>query len=419
VISVHRGRSLLVGTLGLMLGACAAGTPPPAAPTAPAPSAAPVPSAPAAPLSPSAAPAPPVLSPRQKLAAGHMDRARQFEQSGDLRQARDEWKIALTIDPSDQTARDGLRQNDARLEQAVSTRLGQGRDALAKADYLEARRHFLAVLALDPTNQAAFSALQNDVKEIRFVPYTVKAGDTLATIAERYYGDRSRSEVIWETNQLPPNPRLSAGMALKIPEIPGVPFVLPELRPKPPADATATSPATPAPTAPDSGRTTEVEEINPLLVGARESLEKGEYLVALADVDRVLGGNAQNPDAVELKKAVLYGLGKSQLGQKKYDDSVRTLAQLAKLAPTYQDSPTLLKQAKTSAAQQHYAQGLQLYREEKLQDAITEWKTVLEYDPDHANAKKNIDQAERLLKSLQQRQQQQQQQQQPKKPPTP
>jgi hypothetical protein len=34
---------------------------------------------------------------------------------------------------------------------------------------------------------------------------------------------------------------------------------------------------------------------------------------------------------------------------------------------------------------------------------------VLEYEPEHSNAKKNIDQAERLLRSLQQRQQ-------PKKP---
>ena len=83
------------------------------------------------------------------------------------------------------------------------------------------------------------------------------------------------------------------------------------------------------------------------------------------------------------------------------------LVQLARLAPAYQDSPALLKQARTSAAQQHYAQGLQLYREEKLEDAITQWKAVLEFDPDHANAKKNIEQAERLLKSLQQRQQQQ------------
>ena len=144
--------------------------------------------------------------------------------------------------------------------------------------------------------------------------------------------------MIWETNQLPPNPSASRrGMVLKIPEIPGVPFVLPELRPKPP-DPVATAGRTH--TRPRA-KSAEVVEINPLLVGARESLEKGEYQVALADVDRVLAGNAQNPDATELKKAVLYGLGKSQLGQRKSEESVRTLVQLARLAPSYQDSPTL------------------------------------------------------------------------------
>jgi len=406
VIVVRPARSLLLAGLGLVLGACAASTPPPAAPpatSAPAPATGPAPAAPAAPPS-TVAPAPP--SPRQQLAAGHKDKARRLERSGDLRQALDEWKIALTIDPTDQDAQAAQRQLVARMDRTVTERLTQGRESLEKGDHLEARRHFLAVLAVDPANQAAFSALQNDVKEIRFVPHTVRAGETLATISERYYGDRSRSEVIWETNQLPPNPRLSAGMVLKIPEIPGVPFVLPELRPKPP-EPVARPDAPPPPTEPT--RPTETVEINPLLVGAREALEKGEYQVALADVDRVLASNAQNPDAAELKKAVLYGLGKSQLGQRKYEDSVRTFVQLARLTPTYQDSPTLLKQARERAAQQHYAQGLQLYREEKLEDAITEWKAVLEFEPDHANAKKNIEQAERLLKSLQQRQQ-------PKKP---
>jgi tetratricopeptide (TPR) repeat protein len=409
----RRARPFLAGAFALVLGACAAATPPPAPSAAPPSPAAAPPPAPAAPA-PAAAPAPPPApappSPRQQLAAAHRDRAQRLEQRGDLRQALDEWKIAQTIDPSDAAAQAGRRRLESRLEQLVGERLGQGRDALAKGDHLEARRHFLAVLAMDPAHQAAFSALQNDVKEIRFVPHTVKAGETLATIAERYYGDRARSEVIWETNQLPPNPRLAAGMLLKIPEIPGVPFVLPELRPRPPPPADAV--ARPEAPAPDPGRpsvTEPVVEINPLLVGAREALEKGEYQVALADVDRVLASNAQNPDAAELKKAVLYGLGKTQLGQRKYDESARTLTQLARLAPNYQDSPALLRQARERAAQQHYAQGLQLYREEKLEEAIVQWKAVLEYEPEHSNAKKNIDQAERLLRSLQQRQQ-------PKKP---
>ena len=396
-----RARRFLVGVLGLVLSACAATPPAPApAPSATAPSpAAPAPATPAPP--PVAAPVPGPPSPRQQLAAGHRDKAQQLERAGELRQALDEWKIALTIDPADGAAQAGRRQLEARLERTIADRLGQGRDSLAKGEHLEARRHFLAVLALDPANQTAFAALQDDVKEIRFVPHTVRAGETLATIAERYYGDRSRSEVIWETNQLPPNPRLTAGMQLKIPEIPGVPFVLPELRPRPPAEATV-RPDVPEPARPS---TTESVEINPLLVGAREALERGEYQVALADVDRVLAGNSHNPDAAELKKAVLYGLGKTQLGQRKYDDSARTLTQLARLAPNYQDSPALLRQARERAAQQHYAEGLQLYREEKLEEAIAQWKTVLEYEPEHANAKRNIDQAERLLRNLQQRQQ--------------
>ena len=132
MIPVRRGRSLLVGALGLLLGACAAATPPPAPPPAARPRRAAPPPAPAAPTAPPppVAPAPAPLSPRQQLAAGHKDKARRLESSGDLRQALDEWKIALTIDPADQAAQDGRRQLEARMERSIGERLSQGREAL-------------------------------------------------------------------------------------------------------------------------------------------------------------------------------------------------------------------------------------------------------------------------------------------------
>jgi tetratricopeptide (TPR) repeat protein len=345
----------------------------------------------------------PPPSPVDQHAAGPREKAEGHERAGRLRQALEEWNIALTIKPDDAAARDGRQKLEAQIERAVAERTRRGREALRRGDSLEARRHFLAVLALDPGNRTAFDLVQNEVKELRFVPHTVRRGETLASIAERYYGDRARSEVIWEVNQLPANPRLSAGMVLKIPEIPGVPFVQPEARaPAPPADGGAK----PETGAPEPGRTpAETYEINPLLVEAREAMEKGDFVAALTDVDKVLAGHAQNAEGLELKKAILYGLGKTQLGQRKYDESYRTLTQLARLQPEYQDSGALLRQARERLVQQHYSQGLSLFREEKLEGAIAEWRAVLELEPEHLNAKRNIDQAERLLRSLRERQQ--------------
>lgn len=44
---------------------------------------------------------------------------------------------------------------------------------------------------------------------------------------------------------------------------------------------------------------------------------------------------------------------------------------------------------------------------EKLAAAISEGRSVLQYDPNHEGAKRNIETAERLLKGLQERQQKQ------------
>jgi tetratricopeptide (TPR) repeat protein len=348
---------------------------------------------------------------RDPLAARHRQQAEALERDGQLRRAAEEWKIALAIAPGDARARESLRALQARIDQAVAERLDEGRKALARGVQVEARRKFLAALALDPFNRPAFDALQSDTREVEFLTHTVRAGDTLTALAQRYYGDRSRGEVIWETNQLPPNPRLAPGTTLKIPEIPGVPFVHPEARKPPPPVAAIPTPdvprpgPTPGPGAPAAPPAKEefTSEANPLLVEAREALERSDYPDAIATVDKFLSGKPGDREGLTIKKQALYGQAKSQMDARQYPESIQSLNQLARLQPDYEDVPSLLRQARTRIIEQHYTQGVRFYREEKLKEAIAEWRVVLEMDPGNANARRNIDQAEKLLRGLEQR----------------
>ena len=203
-----------------------------------------------------------------------------------------------------------------------------------------------------------------------------------------------------------PNARLAAGTQLKIPEVPGVALIRPGARKDPPRAPLPGPGAPPAlPATPASVQREEPAEVNPLLAEARESLERKDYATALGDADRLLASTPSNAEAQGLKRSALYGLGKTQYDQKQYKDSYATLGQLVKLAPNHEDAAKLLRQSRSRLIDDHFGRGIRYYREEKLPEAIAEWKAVLGIDPQHIAARKNLEQSERLLKSLEERKQ--------------
>jgi peptidoglycan/xylan/chitin deacetylase (PgdA/CDA1 family) len=164
---------------------------------------------------------------RDRLAASHNERSEQLEKQGLLRQAVEERAIALTINPGDKKAQEAHKRLEGRITQEVTGLLKEARSALDRGVLGEAQQRLLTVLSLDPTNRTAFETLQNEVREVMFITHTVRPGDTCVSLAELYYGDRHRCEVIAETNRCALNAPLRAGQQIRVPEIPGVPFRLP------------------------------------------------------------------------------------------------------------------------------------------------------------------------------------------------
>jgi tetratricopeptide (TPR) repeat protein len=343
------------------------------------------------------------VPPRGQLALPHRDRARLLERDGQLRAALVEWKIVRTIEPDHVEARHEQAKLEARIQKRVVERLNEARTSLARGAHLEARRKLRSVLALDPDNAAAAALLRGSVREVEFVTHTVRAGETLSSLADRYYGDRSRGEVIWETNRLPPGRPLVAGTTLKIPEIPGLPFMTPR-SPAASGPAVTTAPAPPRSTTSErQPGTDEPPEINPMLADIRDAIDRKDYALALADIDRYIALNSADRELVDLKKLTLYRQGYAQLEQKSYDEGYKTLRQLARLQPDYLDVTSLVQQARRQVIDHHYQEGIRHFREERLQESIAQWRIVLDMDPQHPNARRNIEQAERLLEGLERR----------------
>jgi nucleoid-associated protein YgaU len=163
---------------------------------------------------------------RDALAAAHNERSNQLEQQGRLRQALEERLVALTINPRDRKAQDAQKRLEGRIAQGSAALVQEGKALLGRGLVGEAQQRLLVALSLDPTNRPAFETLQNDVREVMSIVHTIRAGDTCPSLAELYYGDRLRCEVIAETNRLALNVALRPGQKVKIPEIPGVPFQL-------------------------------------------------------------------------------------------------------------------------------------------------------------------------------------------------
>ena len=318
------------------------------------------------------------------------------------------WKIALTIHPGDARPRQAAGRSRRGSRAQVAERIQEGRAALRRRPrWRRAATSSPRWRSTRPTAPPSRRSRPTCARWSRSPTRCARATRSPRSPSATTATARGRGDL--GDQPAPAESAAGGGHQLKIPEIPGVPFVRPEPRrePRRPGGAHAGSRATPGPAPgppparPDAARSP--PEVNPLLADAREALERKEYPAALAGRRPVPGEHARHRGGPDLKKVALYQLGKAQFDPAAVRGVLsRRSSSWRSSSPSYEDSPRLLQQARARVVEQHYTQGISstATRSSRKPSRMAGGARVRARP---RQRQKNIEQAEKLLNGLEQR----------------
>jgi tetratricopeptide (TPR) repeat protein len=164
----------------------------------------------------------------QQLAGQYLAKAQEYEAKGDLVEALEQYKLLLTVDPANQLAQDKSTQIGQEVKRLAENHYQSGLANYRNGRYTPARQEFLTALRYDPEHQQAKKMLttQIELKQIdRYVLHTIQPDESIATLAQKYYGDYKKFHLIAQYNELEDATKVRVGQKVRIPVIEGIPII--------------------------------------------------------------------------------------------------------------------------------------------------------------------------------------------------
>ncbi len=165
----------------------------------------------------------------KKLGAEYLAQAQAFEQAGDLVAAYEHYQLTLTVQPDNQTAQSKTAELGPQLTAMADDHYQSGLRFYKMGQYPQARQAFLTTLRYDPEHSGAKEKLAEFDRGVstanRYILHTVSSGETISSIAAKYYGDYRKFHLIAKYNEIEDATRLDVGQQIKIPIVRGVPIM--------------------------------------------------------------------------------------------------------------------------------------------------------------------------------------------------
>ncbi len=391
--------------------------------------------------------------------AGNLsERARSLEAHGELAMALDHWRLVGRIATDPAVAVREISRLESKIAEAVYAHYQNGMAELRNNQPAAARNHFLAALRLDPTFRPALIQINGRFSPFPLAVHLSAPGDQPVTVAKAVFGDEEKAFLVAWFNDLPVDQALKPGTLLILPKLekrptkkvrkkkppnqlaqanrllagndldgalalavqanpndPDVQVLIHTIHLKQATDQIASGLLEAARSSlamvPDgfAGKDAAVESLQAalqrrqttlVLANARDHFDKGEYQQSLDILERLLEETPDSVDARDLASEARYRLALDHVDHKRFVEARKVLE---KADEGHQASMALNETVRTrlaSLAQIHYRNGVKHFINEDLKSAIDEWEIALACDPNHDNARENIDNARRLMQKI-------------------
>lgn len=294
--------------------------------------------------------------------------AREFEKKDDLPRALFTWKVVTTLDPQDKGAAAEVKRLGKLIEERAAWHYKNGMTFWKRGEFDRAEQELMMVLRYDPGFHDALLRLR---QYEAYFEHTVAPEETMQSLAQKYYKDPDKDFLIAFFNGLPDaKSPLRPGAVLKFPVLP--------------FDEPVTS----------------TKDFSEILAQGQESFDTAKYEEAVRIAQDVVNQDYANREAAELLKLSSLELSRVYIEREEFDAAETVLDNIDGNFPELQDARQRIVSGRHAAAEAHYRQGVKLYVNEQLQDAIVEWQQALRIFPGHEQAAENIKKTLAILEKL-------------------
>ncbi|UCF71863.1 MAG: LysM peptidoglycan-binding domain-containing protein [Deltaproteobacteria bacterium] len=168
------------------------------------------------------------IKPPTDLPDQYISKAQELEAKGDLVEALEQYKVALTVDPQNELAKDKIEQIEPTLRERAEKNYQNGLAFYRKGEYSRARQEFLTALRYNPDHGDAKKMLQEHVLEEQqvkgYVLHAIQPDESISMLAKKYYGDPKKFQIIAEYNELEDATKVRVGQEIKVPVVEGMLF---------------------------------------------------------------------------------------------------------------------------------------------------------------------------------------------------